>query len=321
MEKQQLLRQQRKLLSNLIQVPKTAQNAVVINLFCIEERFESRSLDFVQRVFKLFPDREYLVLTQPYTVQETTLLQHFFKVPRNNNSTFEHVLYIYHRNSLDSHLIGLRKLNQNEWAQCYLLQRRNYWFVLHEKIWKFAIFKITRLQDHIQQKNIQNIYIYGYQQGFESSFYESFQGKFVGQWIRHVQCWKYMTEYYFLIFFMSLILLEVEHFLILKNKNGIGLGLQIKINENEWEQFQMIVILMIKTRLYFHQQCQQKNSCQVQKYRTIQGLQLLEHQIQDYLLLNLYQLQKISILPIQFYQLLEDYQQCRQNMNSKGQKQ
>ncbi|CAD8112864.1 unnamed protein product [Paramecium primaurelia] len=108
-------------IDQLPEVPKTAQNAVVINLFCIDERFESRSLDFVERAFELFPDREYLVLTQPYTVQETTLLQHFLQVPRKKHSTFEHVLYIYHRNSLDSHLIGLRKLNQNEWAQCQFL--------------------------------------------------------------------------------------------------------------------------------------------------------------------------------------------------------
>lgn len=64
-------------MDNLPEVPKDAQNAIVINLFCIDELYESRSLDFVEYAFHLFPDRDYIILTQPYTVQETTLLQHF----------------------------------------------------------------------------------------------------------------------------------------------------------------------------------------------------------------------------------------------------
>ncbi|KAM3135741.1 hypothetical protein pb186bvf_012138 [Paramecium bursaria] len=101
-------------IDQLPDVPVPAMNAVVINLFCIDEQFESRSLDFIQKAFELFPDREYIILTQPYTVQETTLLQHFIQVPSKRNSTFEHVLYIYHRNSLDANQIYLRKYNPSQ---------------------------------------------------------------------------------------------------------------------------------------------------------------------------------------------------------------
>lgn len=61
-------------MQDLPEVPKEAANAIVINLFCIDEIHESRSLDFVEYAFQLFTDRDYIILTQPYTVQETTLL-------------------------------------------------------------------------------------------------------------------------------------------------------------------------------------------------------------------------------------------------------
>lgn len=61
-------------LDQIPDVPHEAQNAVVINLFCIDENYESRSLDFVEYAFSLFPEREYIILSQPYTVAETTLL-------------------------------------------------------------------------------------------------------------------------------------------------------------------------------------------------------------------------------------------------------
>lgn len=51
------------MMENLPEAPKTAANAIVINLFCIDELYESRSLDFVEYAFSLFPDRDYIILT------------------------------------------------------------------------------------------------------------------------------------------------------------------------------------------------------------------------------------------------------------------
>ena len=102
---------------SLPEIPKEVQNAIVINLYCIDELFESRSLDFVEYAFSLYPEREYLILTQPFTVQETTLLQNFIQVQRKKNSTFEHVLYIYHKDCLSSHSLVVKKSVQEDIGQ------------------------------------------------------------------------------------------------------------------------------------------------------------------------------------------------------------
>ena len=36
-------------------VPFEAYNAIVINLFCIDELYEARSIDFIEFAFSLFP--------------------------------------------------------------------------------------------------------------------------------------------------------------------------------------------------------------------------------------------------------------------------
>lgn len=53
-------------------------NVFAIQLFCIEEKYESRSLDFLPKAFELFPDKEYCIITLPHTVPEFALIQNFF---------------------------------------------------------------------------------------------------------------------------------------------------------------------------------------------------------------------------------------------------
>jgi len=43
--------------------PEKAKNAFAITLFCMEAAFESRSKDFLQYAFDLYPDRDYLLVT------------------------------------------------------------------------------------------------------------------------------------------------------------------------------------------------------------------------------------------------------------------
>ena len=50
-------------LDSIISLPPDVHNAIAINLFCIDETFESRSIDFLDYAFKLFPDRDYIILT------------------------------------------------------------------------------------------------------------------------------------------------------------------------------------------------------------------------------------------------------------------
>lgn len=48
-------------------------------------------------------------MTQPFTIPESTLLQNFIQVPKKKNSTFEHCLYILHRDFLLSSLLTIRR--------------------------------------------------------------------------------------------------------------------------------------------------------------------------------------------------------------------
>ena len=57
--------------------PDAAKNAFAITLFCMEAAFDSRSKDFLKYAFDLFPDRDYLIVTQPHTVPENALLSKF----------------------------------------------------------------------------------------------------------------------------------------------------------------------------------------------------------------------------------------------------
>jgi len=99
-------------LNSLEQVPRIPEqeiNAFVINLFCIDQRFASRSQDFLEYAFKLFPGKDYIILTQPHTIPESILLQNFLLVPKKQNSTFDHVLYIMHKDALCSKNIKVRR--------------------------------------------------------------------------------------------------------------------------------------------------------------------------------------------------------------------
>jgi len=66
----------------------------------MEAAVDSRSVDFLKYAFNLFPDRDYLIVTQPHTVPENALLSKFTLVPKTMHNTFSHVLYLIHRDYL-----------------------------------------------------------------------------------------------------------------------------------------------------------------------------------------------------------------------------
>jgi len=66
----------------------------------MEAAFDSRSKDFLKYAFDLFPDRDYLIVTQPHTVPENALLSKFTLVQKQLANTFSHVLYLIHRDYL-----------------------------------------------------------------------------------------------------------------------------------------------------------------------------------------------------------------------------
>jgi len=66
----------------------------------MEARFDSRSKDLLQYAFDLFPNRDYLIVTQPHTVAENSLFNKFTLAQKKSENTFSHVLYIFHRDYL-----------------------------------------------------------------------------------------------------------------------------------------------------------------------------------------------------------------------------
>lgn len=87
-------------LNNVPDVPDKYKNAFACTLFCMEAAFDSRSTDFLKYAFDLYPEREYLVVTQPHTVVESQLLSKFTRPPKRSINTFQHTLYIMHRDYL-----------------------------------------------------------------------------------------------------------------------------------------------------------------------------------------------------------------------------
>ncbi|KAL9958773.1 hypothetical protein ACROYT_G035833 [Oculina patagonica] len=73
------------------------ESAFCIQLFCIDEKYEMRSIDFLPAVFDLFPEKDYCILTMPHLVPEFPLLQSFVRVTPRKYSTLSQELYVFHR--------------------------------------------------------------------------------------------------------------------------------------------------------------------------------------------------------------------------------
>ncbi|XP_009073396.1 PREDICTED: uncharacterized protein C20orf26-like, partial [Acanthisitta chloris] len=74
-----------------------ASNAFCIRLFCINEKYETRSLDFLNYAFKVFPDRDFCVILVPHQVPEFHLLQSFVRAVPVCTSRLSCELYLFHR--------------------------------------------------------------------------------------------------------------------------------------------------------------------------------------------------------------------------------
>ncbi|XP_060547144.1 cilia- and flagella-associated protein 61 [Pantherophis guttatus] len=75
-------------------------NAFCIQLFCIDEQHETRSLDFLHFVFELFPDKDFCIITVPHMVPEFHLIQNFVRIIPFCNCTLDQELYVFHRSGL-----------------------------------------------------------------------------------------------------------------------------------------------------------------------------------------------------------------------------
>nr|DBA27021.1 TPA: hypothetical protein GDO54_011203 [Pyxicephalus adspersus] len=75
-------------------------SAFCIQLFCIDEKHETRSIDFLSHVFSLFPDKDFCIITVPHLTPEFPLLQGFVRAVPLSTCTLPQELYIFHRSGL-----------------------------------------------------------------------------------------------------------------------------------------------------------------------------------------------------------------------------
>ncbi|XP_007191950.2 cilia- and flagella-associated protein 61 isoform X2 [Balaenoptera acutorostrata] len=86
--------------SNFRPIYRGASTAFCIQLFCIDEKHEARSLDFMNFVFSLFPDKNFCIISLPHLTPEFVLIQNFVKIVPFNNCTLDQDLYVFHRAGL-----------------------------------------------------------------------------------------------------------------------------------------------------------------------------------------------------------------------------
>ena len=96
-------------LETIPEAPEKAKNAFAITIFILENAFESRGCDFLQHAFDLFPDKDYMIVTQPHNVPESSLLKNFTLIEKKPESTFSHVLYLIHRDALLGSKLKVRR--------------------------------------------------------------------------------------------------------------------------------------------------------------------------------------------------------------------
>jgi len=98
-------------------IPNSLKNCFAVTLFCMEAAFDSRSQDFLKYAFESYPDRDYLIVTQPHTVVESQLLQKFTQPEKKTTNTFQHVLYIMHRDYLYNQDMVVERIENEDLEQ------------------------------------------------------------------------------------------------------------------------------------------------------------------------------------------------------------
>ncbi|KAL4649013.1 cilia- and flagella-associated protein 61 [Arapaima gigas] len=83
-----------------LRVQSKASNAFCIQLFFVDQKYETRSVDFLPYMFALFPDRDFCIISVPMMVPEFPLLKRFLRVTPQPSSSLPHELYICHRSGL-----------------------------------------------------------------------------------------------------------------------------------------------------------------------------------------------------------------------------
>ncbi|XP_029589889.1 cilia- and flagella-associated protein 61 isoform X4 [Salmo trutta] len=105
-------------------------NAFCIQLFVIYKNFEMRSVDFLPNIFKLFPDRDFCIISVPKLAPEFPLLQSFLRVVPHHTSSLPQELYIFHRSGLLKTFVVSLAVSADRPAVCNMVKRLS----LHESL-------------------------------------------------------------------------------------------------------------------------------------------------------------------------------------------
>ncbi|KAF4711100.1 hypothetical protein FOZ62_012580, partial [Perkinsus olseni] len=100
----------------LADIPQSAKDVFCITMFCLDAQYQRQSADFLVPAFSMstniaavlrFPDKDYCILTQPHDTPQSNFLSSMFtQVPPKIATTFHHVLYLAHRDSVYARLSG-----------------------------------------------------------------------------------------------------------------------------------------------------------------------------------------------------------------------
>ncbi|NWR83036.1 CFA61 protein, partial [Furnarius figulus] len=118
-----------------------ASNAFCIRLLCIDEKYETRLLDFLHYAFEIFPDKDFCVILVPHHVPEFHLIQSFVRAVPFCTSRLGQELYVFHRAGLLTSF-NVRKATTNDLLGVKMLIET---LSLNERIWNDSkIFTETR---------------------------------------------------------------------------------------------------------------------------------------------------------------------------------
>ncbi|CAB1342750.1 unnamed protein product, partial [Coregonus sp. 'balchen'] len=87
------------------------------NAFCIQ------SVDFLPNIFKLFPDRDFCIISVPKLAPEFPLLQSFLRVVPHHTSSLPQELYIFHRSGLLKTFVVTLAVSADRPAVCDMVKR------------------------------------------------------------------------------------------------------------------------------------------------------------------------------------------------------
>ncbi|NXB04019.1 CFA61 protein, partial [Cnemophilus loriae] len=108
-----------------------ASNAFRIRLLCIDEKYETRSLDFLHYAFSVFPDRDLCVILVPHHVPEFPLVRSFVRAVPCCTSRLGRELYVFHRAGLLTSF-NVRKATSSDLQGVKMLVET---LSLNEEIW------------------------------------------------------------------------------------------------------------------------------------------------------------------------------------------